>query len=99
MAYDEETVSSSYSLSDAHIFLPAAGFRSTDDIVIGNFTIHNDAIYGVGSHCYYWSSLMIVDSPYDAWCINLHSENVHDVDTYDKFRYFGQSVRAVIPGE
>ena len=80
--YNGGTSSSSYSMSDAHIFLPAAGYRN----------------YGVryaGSYGYYWSSSLFADDPFRAWYVDFYSDGVHD---YGCSRYCGQSVRAVIPG-
>ena len=76
---------SSYSLSDAHIFLPAAGCRSDDGL--------DDA----GSGADYWSSSLRTDYPFDAWHISFYVDFV-DYGFIDG-RYYGRSVRAVIPGE
>ncbi|MBQ3680217.1 MAG: hypothetical protein IJJ78_03035 [Paludibacteraceae bacterium] len=78
--YGGETPSSSYSLSDAHIFLPAAGFRSYGDLI------------GAGSYGYYWSSSLSTVNPYRAWYVLFLSDDVYY--SYDG-RYYGQSVRAV----
>ena len=83
-----ETPSSSYSLSDAHIFLPAAGFRDDGDLKFA------------GSDGIYWSSsLGTHDSfvPYNAWFVVFGSGYVGCDYTTD--RYCGQSVRAVCPAE
>lgn len=79
-----KTPSSSYSLSDAHIFLPAAGYR-----LFGY-------LYDAGSFGHYWSSSLDTYNPYYAWDVSFDSDYVSD---YRNFRCFGQSVRAVIPGE
>ena len=75
-----------YSLSDAHIFLPAAGCR-----VLGY-------LGSAGSYGYYWSSSLDADSPYDAWSVFFNSGSVSGSSNYGG-RCCGQSVRAVIPGE
>ena len=82
--YLSGTPSASYSLSDAHIFLPAAGYRYGGDL--------NDA----GSYCDGWSSSLGTGYPYYAWSVHFGSGYVRSSDDY---RYFGQSVRAVISGE
>ena len=78
--YKDGTPSSSYSLSDAHIFLPAAGYRIYGDL--GN----------AGSYGFYWSSSLITDNPRSAWYVGFGSGDVGY--SYDD-RYCGQSVRAV----
>ena len=87
--YKGKTPSSSYSLSDAHIFLPAAGCR-----IYG--TPH-----GNEAGCYSTSSLN-ADYPSDAWSVALLYNNVCAA-VGGEFtlgnRFYGQSVRAVIPGE
>ena len=75
-----ETPSSSYSLSDAHIFLPAAGYGFGGDL--GQHA---------GSEGYYWSS-SLSDYPYAAWIVGLLSD---DVRYAYEFRCYGLSVRAV----
>ena len=82
--YKGKTPSSSYSLSDAHIFLPAAGYRG------------NGSLYGAGSYGLYWSSSLNTDYPDDAWNVYFGSVYVYGINGH---RYYGQSVRAVIPGE
>ena len=52
--YKGDIPSSLYSLSDAHIFLPAAGYRDDGDF------------YGIGSYGYYWSSSTPTDASYNA---------------------------------
>ncbi len=60
--YYDGTPSSSYSLSDAHIFLPAAGLHDGSN---ANF-------YG-----YYWSSsLTQTDEQHTAWDIGFHSDGI-----------------------
>ena len=82
--YKGKTPSSSYSLSDAHIFLPAAGYRGDGDLD------------GAGSDGYYWSSSLDTDHPSGAWSVGFSSGYV---GSYDADRYYGQSVRAVCPAE
>ena len=78
------TPSSSYTLSDAHIFLPTAGYRYDGDLKRAGL---------VG---YYWSSSLGTDYPYGAWNVYFGSGNV-DYGRGD--RVYGQSVRAVCPAE
>ncbi|MCQ2205075.1 MAG: DUF1566 domain-containing protein, partial [Bacteroidales bacterium] len=75
--------SSSYSLSDVHIFLPAAGFRWDTDL------------NGVGDYGCYWSSSLDEDDPYNAWLLNFGSSNVGP--WYNGSRSDGFSVRPVCP--
>ena len=83
--YEDETPSSSYKLSDAHIFLPAAGYR------------YGGGLNLAGSIGYYWSSSLYTDYPLLAWIVGFGSGNV--MSSGDVLRYYGQSVRAVISGE
>ena len=78
------TPSSSYSLSDAHIFLPAAGYRDFG------------GLHYAGSYGKYWASSLYADYPYDAWSVYFDSDGVN---YNDDLRYDGQSVRAVCPAE
>lgn len=80
-----ETPSLSYSLFDAHIFLPAAGYRSRSDLSYA------------GSGGYYWSSSLCVGyNPYGAWRLNLFLDDGVDVwDGSGSGRPRGLSVRAV----
>ena len=80
---ENETPSSSYTLSDAHIFLPAAGCRF-------------DGVYYAGSSGHYWSSSLCTGYPNLAWEVRFHPDFVNDYCGF--YRYYGQSVRAVIPG-
>jgi hypothetical protein len=82
--YEGETPSSSYTLSDTHIFLPAAGCRFDGDL------------YSAGSRGYYWSSSLDADFPNNAWYVIFGSDGVY---YYYDYRCYGHSVRAVIPGE
>jgi len=85
--YEGGTPSSSYKLSDAHIFLPAAGLRDDGDL---NFA---------GTYGNYWSSSLSTYSPGPgrAWDGYFDSGYVFGGSSGD--RLSGQSVRAVIPGE
>ncbi|MBQ3679915.1 MAG: hypothetical protein IJP79_06805 [Paludibacteraceae bacterium] len=78
---------SSYSLSDAHIFLPAAGVRGDGDLS------------SAGSYGCYWSSSLHTGTPNSAWDVLFLSVYVY-YDYYDSvYRCYGLSVRAVIPGD
>ena len=81
--YEDETPSSSYKLSDAHIFLPAAGLRYDGDL------------YYAGSYGYYWSSSLGTGYPSDAWSVYFGSGGVHDYYYGGDYRDCGRSVRAV----
>ena len=86
--YSSGTPSASYSLSDAHIFLPAAGYRDHGDL------------YDAGSYGFYWSSSLSTGNPRYAWNVYFRSGYVsYDYDDYHGYRSYGQLVRAVIPGE
>jgi len=82
--YEGETPSSSYKLSDAHIFLPAAGCRFGGDL------------RSAGSDGGCWSSSLSTGVPSSAWYVFFSSDGVYN---YYGVRYIGWSVRAVIPGE
>ena len=81
--YSGDTPSTSYSLSDAHIFLPATGSRS------------NTGLSNAGSYGYYWSaSLSLRDyDPYCAHSCNFGGYIVYQSGTSD--RYCGLTVRPV----
>ncbi len=64
-----------------HIFLPAAGYRSNDDL------------YRAGNDGYYWSSSLDAGDPYGAWGVDFGSDFV---GRYSYGRYCGQSVRPVL---
>ncbi|MBP3467108.1 MAG: hypothetical protein J6K01_05795 [Paludibacteraceae bacterium] len=90
--YSSGSLSSSYSLSDVHIFLPAAGYRGDGVLDVAELNGH------------YWSSSLtvsspagVVDQPNDAWYIFFFESSY--VGRSNGNRYFGLSVRAVIPGE
>ncbi len=78
--YEGETPSSSYKLSDAHIFLPAASCRN------------NGGLGSAGSGGDYWSSSLDTSYPNRAWDFYFDSD---DVVIYDHYRYYGFTVRAV----
>ncbi len=81
--YSNGTPSSSYNLSDAHIFLPAAANNPFDDeIAVGE----------------YWSSSLGADYPGSAWYIGFNSDFVecqYGWGRYNDDRCYGFSVRAV----
>ena len=83
--YEGETPSSSYKLSDAHIFLPAAGGR------------YNGALRSAGSYGLYWSSSLRTGYQGYAWDVYFFLSDY--VGYGNGCRYDGQSVRAVCPGE
>lgn len=78
------TPSSSYTLSDVHIFLPTAGERI------------DGALHHAGSYGRYWSKLIPVDYPAGAWQVFFFSDGVYGGS--DR-RCDGYSVRPVISGE
>ncbi len=79
--YYDGTPSASYSLTDAHIFLPAAGDRYLTNL------------YSAGLGGYYWSASLHENDPYGARCCDFDSSDVNPSD-YD-FRFYGLSVRPV----
>ena len=79
--YDDGTPSASYSLTDAHIFLPAAGDR------------YGTNLFNAGSKGCYWSASLYDDYPFSAWFIVFGSSHVNPFLRTD--RYFGFSVRPV----
>ena len=62
------------------IFLPAAGCRG------------GSSLYDAGSHGYYWSRSLYTSGDYYAYCSYFDSSYI---DTFNSFRYDGQSVRPV----
>ncbi|MBR2177544.1 MAG: hypothetical protein IJ921_00165, partial [Paludibacteraceae bacterium] len=82
--YSNGTPSSSYSLSDAHIFLSATGTYIDGDLD------------GTEHYANYISSSLNTDNPSYAWELYFYPDFV---DSPYENRYFGLSVRAVIPGE
>jgi len=76
------TTAGSYSLSDPHIFLPAAGYRG------------DTSLYNVGANSYYRSSSLNTSYSNYAYYVYFYSSNVGWKDSY---RYYGRSVRAVCP--
>ena len=79
--YYDDTPSASYSNSDAHIFLPAAGYRD------------NASLGRAGSRGYYWSASLYTSSPYDARNVYFYSGYVSPA--YGSGRCCGFSVRPV----
>lgn len=81
--YSGSTPSSSYNVStDAHIFLPATGYRKNDDI-------RNEGTYG----CYWAHTLGDKRADF----ARSLSFNASSVSGYDDNRCFGRSVRPVCP--
>jgi hypothetical protein len=70
-----------HTLFEAHIFLPAAGWRSESSL--------NDA----GTIGYYWSSSLYAKSPYCAYRLSFDLSNVNAQSNSN--RHYGRSVRAV----
>lgn len=79
--YVDGTALDSYSLSDVHIFLPAAGYR------------FNSGPYLAGDAGYYWSSSLYVNKPSCAQCIEFNSNNVYPSSHNDRCN--GLSIRPV----
>ena len=67
--------------SDVHIFLPAAGYASKDEL------------HDIGSNGNYWTSTPSTSDPESAYYIYFDSDNIN-VDECEK-RYYGQSIRPV----
>lgn len=84
IVYEGRTPYSSYTLSDTHIFLPAAGCR------------YNGFRDYAGCHGYYWSSSLYPGYPLVAWYVLFYSDSVGGFRDY---RCDGWSVRAVCPAE
>ena len=83
--WNNKNYPSSYILSDAHIFLPAAGYRGSG------------GLYSAGSDGKYWATGLIRTLPYYATQFIFNSDHRYN-DRCDKSRCAGLSVRAVIPG-
>jgi hypothetical protein len=80
--YKNEILSSSYTLYDTHIFLPAAGWR------------YNGGLYNEGLCGHYWSLLQDChNDPIYAWNVFFDSYNVL---TQDDCRYVGFTIRPVL---
>ena len=79
VVYNGNTPSSDYSLSDSHIFLPAAGYLSYN------------SLYDAGTGGYYWSSSL--DDSLCAWGMYFSSGHRRRGSNYG--RACGHSVRAV----
>ena len=79
---NSETISATYSPdNDAHIFLPAAGFASKDEIE------------DIGNNGNYWTSSLSPSTSNSAHYIYFDSENI-EAGECEK-RYYGQSIRPV----
>ena len=76
------TPSASYSLTDSHIFLPAAGYR------------YYSGLYDDGSYGYYWSSSLYTYGSLYARRCDFGSSFVSTGNI--GLRFFGQSVRLVM---
>ncbi|MBO4664163.1 MAG: fimbrillin family protein [Bacteroidaceae bacterium] len=78
-----DTPSSNYSLSDTHIFLPAAGC----------YCSRNGLKTNEGTFCYYWSSSLCTAYTETGWgrCLNTQTSSPQSI-----MRYYGCSIRAVI---
>jgi len=80
-SYNNPTLSATYSVaSDAHIFLPASGYR------------YDSSLGGAGSYGGYWSSSLDESYPGGAYYLDFDSSYV---DWYGSYRYYGRSVRPV----
>ena len=79
--YNGGTAPASYSLSDVHIFLPAAGYR------------YNSGLYFAGNAGYFWSSSLYGHDPSGARNSNFDCNNVYPSSNND--RCCGLSVRPV----
>lgn len=70
--------------TDKFIFLPAAGNRNGSDLLF------------VGDVGNYWSSSLYENDSEGAWGLYFYSDS-HNLDYYFGYRYFGLSVRPVLP--
>lgn len=82
VVYIGDTPSSDYSLSDSHIFLPAAGSR------------YHGSLIDTGSFAYYWSSSLYDGSNYYPWYMGFNTLRYRGC-LYESGRYEGLAVRAV----
>ena len=69
--------------TDKWIFLPVAGY------------MYNSRRYNAGSYGYYWSSSLYPGNSYCAYALYFDPSNVHPGDYYNRYRYYGYSVRPV----
>lgn len=69
--------------SSKTLFFPAAGEMT------------GSSIYNVGVFCDYWSSSLYTSASYIAWYLVSDSDNIYPQS--NSGRYFGQSIRAVLP--
>ncbi|MBP5667991.1 MAG: hypothetical protein J6X32_07580 [Salinivirgaceae bacterium] len=81
--YSDGTPSASYSLTDAHIFLPAAGCRYDTNL---NYA---------GSYGNYWSASLGEDGPHGVRGCDFYSSGVGSLDYGYGSRYIGFSIRPV----
>ncbi len=72
-------------LNGNSIFLPAAGYRTGNQLVQNN-------LFVAGKLGYYWTASLVPEKPYDGWLIYFEGSNYM---VYSADRYFGYSVRAV----
>lgn len=79
-AYVDSIPSTAYSLSDAHIFLPVAGYRD-DTILVGG-----------GDFCYYWTASL--DEYYPSGARLYHIDRVF-ISISNKDRYCGMPIRPI----
>lgn len=79
-SYNSPTLSSTYTLNDKHIFLPAAGYRT------------NDTWQYVNTYGSYWSSTLYYSGANEANYVLLSSSSCFRTHFE---RYYGRSVRAV----
>lgn len=79
-AYVDSIPSTAYSLSDAHIFLPVAGYRD-DTILVGE-----------GDFCYYWTASL--DEYYPSGARLYHIDRVF-ISISNKDRYCGMPIRPI----
>ena len=66
------------------VFLPAAGFRDKD------LQVYN-VVYNVGECGYYWSTTYVSNRNAHVWFFG----NIYGIESSDKYRYVGASVRLV----
>ena len=84
---EADVLSNSYSLSDVHIFLPAAGFRYEGELKLTNDKDNNKKI-GI-----YWSSSLVSTFVYNAHCLRFY-KGYCDV-AWHTTRAQGFTIRAV----
>ena len=82
---------SSYDLSDVHIFLPAAGCRMDKGEETG--------LFWAGSGGFYWSSTRSSQDSHDAYGLGFISDRIGVDEHKPAYLFIGKPVRAVIPGK